>query len=109
LSIKNHGHGLGIAVLGIFTLSAVLSIAHGQDYYGNDPAGRLTTARYSDGLCSVYTYDANGNLIRQINSADLHATPTLWGGANWNSLDWTSSYQWSNYGEGGVWGCLQWN
>lgn len=53
--------------------------------YGYDQVGRVTTASYDNGLCVIYTYDANGNRTMQ-----SYSTPSSSSSQNWGS---------------GVWGC----
>ncbi len=92
----------------LLSLTATTALA-AEDRYGYDELGRLSSVRYEDGLCAIYTYDANGNLTRRIREAAPLAPPTLWNGADWNDFNWTSAPHWGVWGEGGTWGCLEWN
>lgn len=62
------------------------SIASSSYIY--DAAGRLTIARYDNGACIAYAYDANGN---RTSVATLAATPPAptWGTAIWGCILWS--------------------
>ena len=89
-----------------------LSLPHGAAAdvsYGYDPLGRVTTALYDNGLCIVYTYDANGNRTSQTNYAPPQTPPPLWGSpTSWGNFNWNSAPQWPVWGSGAVWGCFKW-
>jgi len=82
--------------------------AEGATYYEYDPLGRLTTALYDNGLCVVYSYDANGNRTSQTNYETPQVSPALWGAETWGSFVWSSAPQWPVWGSGAVWGCFKW-
>lgn len=94
---------LTAAIVLVLTSSSIAA-----DRYGYDALGRLTSVRYENGLCAIYTYDANGNLVRRISNAAPQASATLWGGGGWSSFDWISAPHWHVWGEGGAWGCFKW-
>jgi hypothetical protein len=57
--------------------------------YTYDQLGRITTALYDNGLCIVYTYDANGNRTSQTNSASGAPQTPTWGTGVWGCFVWT--------------------
>jgi YD repeat-containing protein len=61
------------------------SIASSSYIY--DAAGRMTMARYDNGSCLAYAYDANGNRTSVATLSTIPTAPT-WGV--------------------GIWGCIQW-
>ena len=57
--------------------------------YTYDGLGRVRTARYDNGVCIVYAYDASGNRTSQTNtSAGAPVTPT-WGTGVFGCFYWT--------------------
>jgi len=57
--------------------------------YGYDPVGRVATALYDNGLCTVYAYDPNGNRTAQTTtSGGAPVTPT-WGTGVWGCAVWS--------------------
>ncbi len=57
--------------------------------YTYDAAGRLTTAKYDNGACVAYGYDASSNRTSQTNTiGGPPATPT-WGTGSWGCFAWT--------------------
>ncbi len=79
--------GVMVAAL-VVAIAAVSGGAAGSINYGYDPLGRLVTARYDNGLCIVYAYDANGNRTSQINSTASAAA--TWGSGTWGCFAWTA-------------------
>jgi YD repeat-containing protein len=71
-------------VLGLVALT-VPGGAFGSAVYTYDKAGRLLVARYDNGMCVAYTYDANGNRTSQTN---LSAT-AVWGAGIFGCFNWT--------------------
>jgi YD repeat-containing protein len=57
--------------------------------YTYDPAGRLTTALYDNGLCVAYGYDAAGNRTSQNNMAAGAPQTPRWGTGVWGCFAWT--------------------
>ena len=58
--------------------------------YAYDQVGRVTTAAYDNGLCVVYTYDANGNRTAQSFSMSSVPASQNWGSGVWGCyLKWT--------------------
>jgi hypothetical protein len=53
-----------------------------------DAVGRIRTARYDNGVCVVYSYDANGNRTAQSNVTGSSGTPA-WGTGFWGCFPWT--------------------
>lgn len=53
-----------------------------------DNLGRVRTARYDNGVCVTYAYDANGNRTAQSNVSGSSGTPT-WGSGVWGCFPWT--------------------
>jgi len=84
------------------------SSASASDHYGYDLLGQIATVRYENGLCVIYTYDKNGNIVRQIGNAAPTETAVLWGSDTWPDFAWSSAFHWPAFGEGGTWGCLLW-
>jgi YD repeat-containing protein len=99
-----------LAVLGMACLGILISrdAESGAVTYGYDPSGRITTALYDNGLCTVYAYDASGNRTSQINFGPPQTPPPLWGSPSWGSFNWSSAPQWPAWTSGGVWGCFLW-
>lgn len=57
--------------------------------FSYDDVGRVTSARYDNGICVVYAYDANGNRTSQtITSGGAPTTPT-WGTGVYGCFLWT--------------------
>jgi YD repeat-containing protein len=77
------------AIAAAVLMLAPASVGSSAVIYGYDPVGRLATAKYDDGTCVVYAYDANGNRTSAVTTRG--GTPEL---AEWGS---------------GVWGCLAWS
>jgi YD repeat-containing protein len=63
--------------------------ANASVYYGYDPVGRITTALYDNGLCTVYVYDANGNRTSQTSAASGPPGTPTWGTGVWGCFSWT--------------------
>ena len=57
--------------------------------YTYDQLGRITTALYDNGLCIIYTYDANGNRTSQTNTASGAPQTPTWGTGVWGCFAWT--------------------
>lgn len=74
-----------LAVGALFLLSPWAAASSVQFSY--DPVGRLNTAAYDNGLCIVYSYDANGNRTAVSSSAGPQSTD--WGTATWGCFPWT--------------------
>jgi YD repeat-containing protein len=57
--------------------------------YHYDRDGRIRTALYSNGVCVVYDYDANGNRTSQ--TISQAGTPELsqWGSGAWGCFKWS--------------------
>jgi hypothetical protein len=53
-----------------------------------DQAGRLTSARYSNGVCISYSYDANGNRTAQTNASSGMTPALVWGSGTWGCYSW---------------------
>jgi len=59
--------------------------------YGYDQVGRITSAAYDNGLCVIYTYDANGNRTAQSYSMSSGPASQNWGSGVWGCyLKWTA-------------------
>jgi len=56
-----------------------------------DPLGRVATALYDNGVCVVYSYDANGNRTSQTNTPGNGVPPMTWGTGVWGCVPWTPS------------------
>ena len=68
-------------------LSLLLSsVAHAAVSYTYDQLGRVVTAFYSNGLCIVYTYDANGNRTA---IANVTSSSPVWGTGVSGCFPWT--------------------
>jgi YD repeat-containing protein len=78
-----------LAIAAVALALAPVSVGSSAVIYGYDPVGRLATARYDDGTCMIYTYDANGNRTSAV--ATNAGTPELaeWGSGAWGCFDWT--------------------
>ena len=57
--------------------------------YTYDLSGRVATAFYSNGVCVIYAYDANGNRTAQTNTNAAGATSAVWGAGVWGCFPWT--------------------
>lgn len=77
----------GVAILAL-AVAAVSVDATGSANYGFDPDGRLTTAHYDNGICTVYAYDENGNRTSQTNPTG--STTAQWGTGYWGCFSWTA-------------------
>ena len=55
-----------------------------------DIVGRVTTALYDNGLCVVYSYDANGNRTSQVNAVSGGSGPPVWGISVYGCFNWSS-------------------
>jgi YD repeat-containing protein len=79
-----------IAKVLLMTLVAVgnTGISLADVLYTYDRLGRVTTARYDNDVCILYTYDANGNRISQLNVVDGTPISPIWGTGSWGCLDW---------------------
>jgi YD repeat-containing protein len=98
-----------LAGLALGLLVGMTSIdAEGATSYGYDSLGRLTSVLYDNGLCTVYSYDANGNRTSQTSYETPQVSPALWGAETWGSFVWSSAPQWPVWGSGAVWGCFKW-
>jgi YD repeat-containing protein len=82
--------------------------AKAADSFGYDVLGRIVTARYDNGSCIVYAYDATGNRTSQVSLGPPQTSPPLWDAGSWGSFTWSSAPQWPVWGAGSVWGCFQW-
>lgn len=76
--------------------------------YGYDALGRVVTALYDNGRCTVFTYDAVGNRTSQTTANPPQSPVPRWGTATWNAVNWSSPFQVPGWGAGGVWGCFNW-
>lgn len=61
-------------------------------YYTYDPLGRVITARYDNGTCIVYAYDAAGNRTAQTNSFNAGPETPTWGTGTWGCFLWTAQH-----------------
>jgi YD repeat-containing protein len=77
-------------VLLVAASAMVISTAsNASAVYTYDLLGRVTTAKYDNGVCVAYSYDANGNRTSQTNTASgAPGTPT-WGTGTWGCFNWT--------------------
>jgi YD repeat-containing protein len=64
-------------------------VAYGATYYGYDPNGRVVTALYDNGLCTIYAYDANGNRTSQTSAIGGSPASPVWGTGVWGCFNWT--------------------
>lgn len=71
-----------------FAFASASSGDTGSVGYSYDIDGRIVTARYSNGICVVYTYDENGNRTSQTNSTGI--TIAQWGTGSWGCFNWTA-------------------
>lgn len=91
------------------TLFAGTDIAHadtGTSSYGYDLDGRLRTAHYSNGNCTLYDLDANGNRLSAAAIAPV-SLPPLWGQATWGNASWVPGNSNAIWGSG-TFGCAVW-
>ncbi|AZQ51440.1 hypothetical protein D5R55_10720 [Burkholderia cenocepacia] len=79
-----------VIVFGLFG-SVPAEAASATAQYTYDPLGRVTTALYDNGICVVYSYDANGNRTSQTNTAGNGVPPMTWGTGVWGCVPWTPS------------------
>ncbi|MBN9090211.1 MAG: RHS repeat protein [Reyranella sp.] len=54
-----------------------------------DETGRVRTARYDNGACVVYAYDASGNRTSQVISSGGAPTTPTWGTGTFGCFYWT--------------------
>jgi hypothetical protein len=84
------GTCLALAILVSLTISSATQ-ADSSVSYGYDQLGRVTSAAYDNGLCVVYTYDANGNRTAQSYSMSSASASQNWGSGVWGCyLKWTA-------------------
>jgi YD repeat-containing protein len=76
---------LVLAVLGALTTAS----AKADVVYTYDAAGRVRTARYDNGLCVAYAYDANGNRTAQSGVSGGTPATAVWGSGVWGCFNWT--------------------
>jgi YD repeat-containing protein len=80
---------MAISVVALFGILNPIS-ASAYAYYGYDPAGRLATALYDNGVCVVYTNDANGNRTSQTSTISGPPEMARWGTGTWGCFSWTA-------------------
>jgi YD repeat-containing protein len=78
---------LVIGALGLWPIEASMG-ADGSVIYRYDAAGRLVAASYNNGLCVIYTYDANSNRLSETTGASASAGAGVWGCFNWSGALW---------------------
>lgn len=78
------------AAAAALVLAALTAAALGANMgFTYDETGRVRTARYDNGACIVYAYDASGNRTSQvITSGGAPTTPT-WGTGTFGCFYWT--------------------
>jgi YD repeat-containing protein len=80
--------GLGAALIAVFGL-LTMTAAWADVIFTYDAVGRVRTARYDNGICVFYVYDANGNRTAQTNvNGGAPGMPT-WGSGVWGCFPWT--------------------
>lgn len=86
------GRGLGRLALGLIAIGFLCLPAAGDSAaaYGYDLVGRIATARYDDGTCTVYIYDPNGNRLSATTSNGGDAEAPIWGTGTWGCFIWTA-------------------
>ena len=57
--------------------------------YLYDPLGRVVVARYDNGVCVAYVYDANGNRISQTNASTGGPVTPTWGTGTFGCFLWS--------------------
>lgn len=73
----------------VFAVGLLLSgAADASVSYTYDVLGRITTALYDNGLCIVYTYDANGNRTSQSSLPSGGPETPIWGTGVWGCFAW---------------------
>jgi YD repeat-containing protein len=81
--------GARLGALAALSCGLSFAAAAANVVFTYDAAGRVRTARYDNGICVIYSYDANGNRTAQTNvSGGAPATPT-WGSGVWGCFPWT--------------------
>ncbi len=73
-----------LAILGVLIFQEPALAA----FYTYDQLGRLTSVRYENGVCVVYSYDATGNRISQSNLASGSPESLVWGSGAWGCTHW---------------------
>lgn len=58
--------------------------------YLYDPAGRVTAAYYSNGVCITYAYDATGNRTEKKVQTTTPGTPPKWGSETYGCFRWST-------------------
>jgi YD repeat-containing protein len=80
----------GVAVAALILFAALVSTALAAAVsYTYDATGRLTTARYDNGICVAYGYDANGNRTAQTNTSSGAPIQPTWGSGVWGCFEWS--------------------
>jgi YD repeat-containing protein len=77
-----------ISGLAAFALVALPQAAIASTSFTYDAAGRLTSARYGNGVCISYSYDANGNRTAQTNASSGGTPALIWGSGTWGCFSW---------------------
>ncbi|MBN9488402.1 MAG: RHS repeat protein [Alphaproteobacteria bacterium] len=57
--------------------------------YSYDPVGRIAVARYDNGMCVIYIYDANGNRTSQTNASTGGPVTPTWGTGTFGCFVWS--------------------
>jgi hypothetical protein len=78
-----------VPALAVASLVALPQVAIASTSYTYDQVGRLSTARYGNGLCIAYSYDANGNRTSQNNMNSGAPLTPVWGTGMWGCISWT--------------------
>jgi YD repeat-containing protein len=78
---------IGFAVAALAVGCFIRPSEAGSSSITYDLAGRVTSALYDNGMCVLYSYDANGNRTSQTNAIPS-GTPT-WGTSVYGCVNWT--------------------
>jgi YD repeat-containing protein len=57
--------------------------------YIYDPLGRVVVARYDNGVCVAYVYDANGNRTAQVSGGTSGPSAAVWGTGIYGCFVWS--------------------
>jgi YD repeat-containing protein len=57
--------------------------------YLYDLLGRVVVARYDNGVCIAYVYDANGNRTSQISGSTSGPSAAVWGTGTYGCFVWS--------------------
>jgi len=81
-------HSMTMLALALATTPAIADTVTITYLY--DPAGRVTTAIYSSGICISYAYDATGNRIEKKVETTVPSAQPKWGSSTYGCFKWSA-------------------